>query len=78
MRPGDCLVIMSDGFPELFNEQGEMLGFDKAAEILPTVAGKPAQEIIGSFVEAGELWAGAGPQDDDVTFVVLKVKKETK
>ncbi|CAN5538788.1 hypothetical protein BH18ACI1_BH18ACI1_13320 [soil metagenome] len=70
---GDCIVVMSDGFPEMFNVENEMIGFEKAAEILPEVAAKSPQEIINYFVEVSEAWAGSRPQDDDVTFVVLKV-----
>ncbi len=70
---GDCIVVMSDGFPEMFNVENEMIGFEKAAEILPEVAAESLQEIINYFVEVSEAWAGGRPQDDDVTFVVLKV-----
>jgi serine phosphatase RsbU (regulator of sigma subunit) len=72
---GDCVVMMSDGFPEMFNEENEILGFDKAAEILPDAAHGSAQEIINRLVKTAEQWAGTRPQDDDVTFVVLKMKE---
>lgn len=70
---GDCVVLMSDGFPEMFNPENEMLGFEKAAEVLPTIAANSPQEIINQLVEIGESWAGTRPADDDVTFVVLKI-----
>ncbi len=72
----DVLLLMSDGFPEMFNQSNEMLGFGKAAEILPQIAANSAQEIINHLVKVGEDWANGRPQDDDVTFVVLKVKTE--
>ena len=65
---------MSDGFPEMFNPANEMLGFEKAAEILPQIAEHSAQEIIDHLVKIGEDWANGRPQDDDVTFVVIKFK----
>jgi serine phosphatase RsbU (regulator of sigma subunit) len=72
---GDCVVIMSDGFPEMFDEAGEMIGFAKAAEILreAAAAGSSPAEIVNRFVETAEKWAGARAADDDVTFVVLKI-----
>jgi serine phosphatase RsbU (regulator of sigma subunit) len=70
---GDCLLMLSDGFPEMFNSADEMLGFEKAAEILPEIAHKAPQEIIDYLVKAGESWAGGRAQDDDVTFVVVKI-----
>ena len=72
LETGDCVVVLSDGFPEMFNDENEMLGFGKAAEILLKNAELPAQEIIDELVKTGEDWAGSRPQDDDVTFVVLK------
>ncbi|MEP7039294.1 MAG: PP2C family protein-serine/threonine phosphatase, partial [Acidobacteriota bacterium] len=76
LQTGDCVVVMSDGFPEMFNAENEMLGFDKAAEILPQIAANSAQEIINHLVKVGEDWANGRPQDDDVTFVVLKFKDQ--
>lgn len=32
------------------------------------------REIIERMVDAGEVWADGRPQDDDITFVALKVK----
>jgi serine phosphatase RsbU (regulator of sigma subunit) len=64
--------LMSDGFPEMFNETGEMLGFEKAVEVLPEIAPGAPEQIIERLVCIGQEWAGSRPQDDDVTFVVLK------
>jgi serine phosphatase RsbU (regulator of sigma subunit) len=64
---------MSDGFPEMFNPAGEMLGFEKTAEILPGIAANSPQKIIDRLVEIGESWAAGRAPDDDVTFVVLKI-----
>ena len=77
LSSGDTVVILSDGFPEMFNAENEMLGFAEAADVLPDIAGNSPQEIISRFVEIGETWAGNRPQDDDVTFVVIKVKGDT-
>ena len=71
---GDCLLMLSDGFPEMFNAAGEMLADDEAKKVLAENAHLPPQEIINRFVKVGENWAGTRPPDDDVTFVVLKVK----
>ncbi|MGH9900907.1 MAG: SpoIIE family protein phosphatase, partial [Pyrinomonadaceae bacterium] len=71
---GDTVVVMSDGFAERFNEQGEMLDYARAAAVLAEVAHRSPQEIIDHFVRTGDEWAGTRFQDDDVTFVVLKVR----
>ncbi|MFN2454703.1 MAG: SpoIIE family protein phosphatase [Pyrinomonadaceae bacterium] len=74
LAEGDTVVLMSDGFPEMFNEQGEILDYGRAKTVLEEVADKSPQEIIEFFVRRGAEWGGTRPQDDDVTFVVLKVK----
>ena len=74
LAPGDTVLLMSDGFPEMFNAEGEMLDYGRAPSLLAEAAKLPAHEIIARFAEVGEQWAGARPQDDDVTFVVLKMK----
>ncbi len=72
---GDTLMSMSDGFPEMFNEADEMIDYGRAKKLLEEIARHNSpQEIIDHFVRAGDEWAGTRPQDDDVTFVVLKVK----
>lgn len=71
--PGDVIVLMSDGFPERFNDAGEMLGYEQSNRILLESATRSAQQIIEGFVRVGETWAAGRPTDDDVTFVVLKV-----
>jgi len=73
---GDAILLMSDGFPEMFSETGEMIGDSAAADVLREAANCSPQEIINRLVETGEKWAGSRPSDDDVTFVVLKVKQD--
>jgi serine phosphatase RsbU (regulator of sigma subunit) len=72
LNPGEVVVFMTDGFPETFNSKKEILGYDKVPEILDGVAEKSPNEIIHHLVEAGRSWADGAPQDDDITFVVLK------
>ncbi len=56
---GDTILLMSDGFPEMFNEAGDMLGYDKAQKMLEETAQSSPREIINRLVEAGEKWARA-------------------
>ena len=74
LRPGDALVLMSDGLPERFNDAGETLDYPGAKKLVEEVANQSPQTIIDHLVEAGEKWSKGRPQDDDVTFVVIKNK----
>jgi serine phosphatase RsbU (regulator of sigma subunit) len=71
---GDIVVLMSDGLPERFNHAGEMFDYSRTVESLLRAAARSPREIIEHLVNAGESWANGRPQDDDVTFVVLKVR----
>ncbi len=77
LSPGDTVALMSDGFPELFNAERQMLGYDRAVEVFAEVASRSPEEIIAYFRETGKAWANGRAQDDDVTFVVMKVKAST-
>ena len=74
LSPGDTVMLMSDGFPELFNEADEMLGYERAVEVFEEVAHKSPEEIIELFKAAVSIWMNDRAQNDDVTFVVMKVK----
>src|SRR5215510_9382069 len=74
IAPGDVIVLMSDGLPERFNAENEMLDYAATKHALAVAAHQPPQEIIEHFVSVGDEWSNGRPQDDDVTFVVLKVR----
>lgn len=74
LATNDIVVLMSDGLPERFNPQGEMLAEEAAKKCLVQHAQASAQELIEKLAKLGDDWGGARPQDDDVTFVVLKLR----
>ena len=74
LTAGDVIVLMSDGLPEMFNREGEILDYPAAKNLFAEVAERAPAEIIAHFNRAGERWANGHPQEDDVTFVVMKVK----
>jgi len=74
LSAGDTIILMSDGFPEMFNNKQETLDSSRVKEIFQEVGHKSPQEIIDHLSKTGEIWASGKMQDDDVTFVVLKVK----
>lgn len=74
LSSGDVIVLMSDGFPERFNPSGEMIGYEQANSTLAESASQSAQAIIEQYVRDADVWAEGYPQDDDVTFVVVKIR----
>ena len=73
--PGDTLLLMSDGFPELFNAQKEILDYDRAKEIFGSVAELSPNKIVDKLCREADTWQGGANQEDDITFVVVKVKE---
>jgi len=74
LREGDTVLFMSDGLPETFNKQNEMFGYENAIKLFGQVADNPPQKIIEHLAKGGEKWANGRAQDDDVTFMALKIK----
>jgi len=74
LSTGDVILLMTDGFTERFNINNEMIGDKRAKELLAETAEESASKIIERFVKEGDEWGGDRSQDDDSTFVVIKMK----
>ncbi len=74
LEAGDTIVFMSDGCAERLNTSREHFGYPRIAAVLREVAGRSPREVIDHFVQASEGWAGGAALDDDMTFVVMRVK----
>ncbi len=73
--PGDTILLMTDGFPELFSSDGEMFGYTRAKEVFEEVADRTPNEILAHFLRVSSSWTNGHGRDDDMTFVVMKVKQ---
>ncbi len=71
---GDTLLLMSDGFAELKNQNHEMYGYKRARNSFEESAKKEPEEIISYLRAEARSWTNDKEPDDDVTFVVIKVK----
>ncbi|MYB65277.1 SpoIIE family protein phosphatase [Candidatus Poribacteria bacterium] len=74
LQPGDTVLMMSDGLPEMLNPENEMLDYPKTKELFTQVADKSPKAIIRHMFEASSSWAKGKPQEDDITLVVIKAK----
>lgn len=73
-EPGDSLLVMSDGLPELFNAGRKMLDYERIDNCYRQVAHLPAQQIIDKLVQLGHQWAPEKDNEDDITLVTIKAK----
>jgi sigma-B regulation protein RsbU (phosphoserine phosphatase) len=74
LHSGDTILLMSDGFPELLNSEGELYGYQRVRNSFENSAAKAPEEIIDYLKKEGTNWVDNKDPDDDVTFVVIKVK----
>jgi len=74
LQKGDTLFLQSDGFPELFDKDMNMFGYENVTRVFSEVADKSPIEIIEHLNKIGADWIGNSEPDDDVTFVVIKMK----
>lgn len=74
LAPGDVVLLMTDGFPELENAAGEPLGYDSVEALFRDVAGDPPEDILRAFAEEADRWTAGQPPSDDMTFVAIRVK----
>ncbi len=72
LNNGDVLFLYSDGFPELFNPQKELLGYEKMKNEFIEVASKTPNEIIERFKLVIDEWREGAEINDDITFIVVK------
>jgi len=71
MQALKCLRLIRT---RMFNPQDEMLGEEQAKSLFEETAADSPEEIIEHLKKAGEAWANGRAQQDDVTFVVIKIK----
>lgn len=71
---GDTILVMSDGFPEMQNSKGEIFGYQRVQDSFAAAALKEPEEIIEHLKAEEAKWTKGSSPDDDITFVVIKVK----
>ena len=69
---GDTVLLMTDGFPELLDSQGEPLGYRRVRELFEAAAGELPEGITRSLARAAADWSGDGSLNDDMTFLVVR------
>jgi serine phosphatase RsbU (regulator of sigma subunit) len=74
LDPGDTLLLMSDGFPELPNADGEPLGYERVRRLFEGSCKQTPQAVIDELAAAAEAWRPGSAPADDITFVVLRLR----
>jgi sigma-B regulation protein RsbU (phosphoserine phosphatase) len=67
LKPGDAVLVATDGVTEAFNPDGETFGFDRLEAVLSAVPTQSADVIVSTVTEAVDAFAADAPRSDDTT-----------
>ena len=72
LEPGDVVVLITDGFFEWANPDGEQFGTERLARSVAAHASDSGDRLIAGLLADVEEFARGTPQNDDLTAVVIK------
>ncbi len=76
LRPGDAIVLFSDGVTEAFNAAGEDFGDERLLAGIEAHRNKSPQALLDALLGEVRAFCGDAPQSDDVTMVVVRFDGE--
>lgn len=74
LQAGDTVLVMTDGLAEVANPNGDLLGYDRAAELFAEVAHLDPETAIARLLELSAEYHAGTPLQDDMTLLVLKAR----
>jgi sigma-B regulation protein RsbU (phosphoserine phosphatase) len=72
VRPGEVLLMLTDGILERRDRAGEFFGLDRVRAIVREKQREPAAAILDRLFEGALAWGEGRPWEDDATIVVVK------
>jgi serine phosphatase RsbU (regulator of sigma subunit) len=72
LKSGDAIILLTDGFFEWPNPDGEQFGTERLGQAIQTAHGMSPQAIITHLYQTVLAFAKGTPQADDLTAVVIK------
>jgi sigma-B regulation protein RsbU (phosphoserine phosphatase) len=72
-KPGDLMVLFTDGISESMNVRDEEWGEERLIELAKTCHGLTARDGMTRILAAAQAFAGGAPQHDDMTVVMLRI-----
>lgn len=76
LKPGQVIIIGTDGIWESCNPSGEMFGRERLMETVRKTAGQDAQTILETVFQAHADFSEGLKTDDDLTLVVVKIQAD--
>jgi serine phosphatase RsbU (regulator of sigma subunit) len=75
LRPGDILVVTTDGVIEAEGASGDLYGEERLRELLSSMKGRSADEVKKGIVDSVNSFSYPRGTRDDMTILVLKRKE---
>ncbi len=72
MESGDIFALISDGFFECANQEGEEFGSQRVGELIRRHCRERLEELRQKLCDAVRAFAGDGPRGDDMTMVLVR------
>ena len=72
VKPGDTVLLYTDGVTETANEKREMFGLGRLQAFVEKYQALTADEIRKALLEELRNFAHGAPQADDITILVMK------
>ena len=74
LRPGEIVVLGTDGITETRNTEGRLFGKQRLMEVVRKNADQPAASILETCLRKVRDFRAGHPQEDDETLVIIKTK----
>ena len=75
LQPGDRLLLYTDGVTEAHNRTNDLYGEDRLQNVLESTRDLPGEEVLDRILEDVDDYAQGVPQFDDITMIILTIKK---
>jgi len=76
LRPGDLLLLFSDGITEAMNDREEEFGEERLAELLADNRNLSPEVLLEKILTEVSAFTGEVPQQDDMTLVAIKLPQD--
>jgi serine phosphatase RsbU (regulator of sigma subunit) len=73
LRPGDTLLLVSDGVLEAASPEGEEFGTERLWSALARRGSLPVRDLVVDLMAEISVFRGASPPGDDTTIVAVRV-----
>jgi serine phosphatase RsbU (regulator of sigma subunit) len=73
LAPGDALVVITDGLPEMMDSNGEFYSMHRVAEDIASLSGHSARDIVSGLAARVLQYAAGADQADDVTVLAVRM-----